>query len=143
MSEPNAPPAAASLSPVHAVLFSFVFPLTFAAMLSDWAYSSTFQVQWVNFAEWLIAGSLAAGVPALLWSLIGLLHSKRARAGPPRLFVLLLAVTLLVNFINALTHAKDAFATMPGGLILSAIGTVLALVTSWIGYSDRDSRRTP
>lgn len=123
------------------MLFSFVLPLTAGAMLSDWAYSSTYQIQWLNFAEWLIAGSLAAGIPALLWSLLGLFVPARARTGAGKLFVLLLAATMLVNLVNALTHGKDAYATMPAGLILSVIGTLLALVASWIGFSGRIVRR--
>ena len=125
------------------MLFSFVLPLTAGAMLSDWAYSSTYQIQWLNFAEWMIAGSLAAGIPALLWSLLCLLVPRRAQSGPGKLFVILLATTMVVNLVNALTHGKDAYATMPAGLILSVIGTILALVTSWIGFSGRPFRRAP
>ena len=125
------------------MLFSFVLPLTAGAMLSDWAYSSTYQIQWLNFAEWMIAGSLAAGIPALLWSLLGLLVPRRAQSGPGKLFVILLATTMVVNLVNALTHGKDAYATMPAGLILSVIGTILALITGWIGFSGRPFRRAP
>jgi hypothetical protein len=41
----------------------------------------------------------------------------------------------VVGFINALVHAKDAAATMPTGLYLSIIATLLALVAAAIGYS--------
>jgi len=47
----------------------------------------------------------------------------------------LLLVTFVLGFINELVHAKDAFATMPAGMYLSFILTILALVASWIGYS--------
>ena len=40
-----------------------------------------------------------------------------------------------LGFVNALVHAKDAWATMPEGLYLSATTTLLALVAAWIGYS--------
>lgn len=119
------------------MLVGALFPLTLGAMFSDWAYSSTYQIQWLNFADWLIAGSLVFAVPALLWSLFGLL----VRQGPGKLFVLMLAAIVIVNFLNALTHAKDAYATMPTGLILSVIGTLLALAVGWIGFSgDRELR---
>jgi uncharacterized membrane protein len=107
------------------------FPLTLGAMFSDWAYSSTYQIQWLNFSDWLIAGSLVFAVPALLWSLFGLL----VRQGTGKLFILMLAAAVFVNFLNALTHAKDAYATMPAGLILSVIGAVVTLFTGWIGLS--------
>jgi uncharacterized membrane protein len=41
----------------------------------------------------------------------------------------------VLGFVNALVHAKDAWATMPEGLYLSVITTLLALVAAWIGYS--------
>jgi uncharacterized membrane protein len=41
----------------------------------------------------------------------------------------------VLGFVNALVHAKDAWATMPASLWLSVIVTVLALAASWIGYS--------
>ncbi len=127
------------LHPVHAILLGFLFPLTLGAALSDWLYSSTYQVQWLNFSDWLIAGSLVGGVLALVWAAVGLLVSRNAR-GRGGLFILLLAPTIVVNFLNSLTHAKDAYATMPMGLILSVIGTLLALVTSVIGFSGRSRR---
>jgi uncharacterized membrane protein len=49
-------------------------------------------------------------------------------------FVALLA-TWLIGFANALIHAKDAWATMPEGLFLSVVATLLALIASWIGFS--------
>lgn len=131
------PKPAAHLNPLHAVLLGALFPLTLGAMLSDWAYSSTYQIQWLYFADWLIAGSLVAAIPALLWALLGLLFGT----GHNRLFVVLLAAAVVVNFINALTHAKDAYATMPAGLILSVIGTVMAFIASWVGFSGSRWRR--
>jgi uncharacterized membrane protein len=41
----------------------------------------------------------------------------------------------VLGFVNALVHAKDAWATMPEGLYLSAIVALLALIGAWIGYS--------
>ena len=51
-----------------------------------------------------------------------------------RYFIALLVMWVL-GFVNALVHAKDAWATMPEGLYLSMIVTLLALVATWIGYS--------
>ena len=42
---------------------------------------------------------------------------------------------LVLGFVNALIHGKDAWATMPAGLYLSAIVTLLALVAACVGYS--------
>src|SRR3546814_9206497 len=46
------------IHPVHAVVLASSLPLFFGALLSDWAYSSTYDVQWLNFAAWLNAGAL-------------------------------------------------------------------------------------
>ena len=40
----------------------------------------------------------------------------------------------LVGLFNAFVHARDAWASMPNGLILSVVGAVLALVALWLGF---------
>jgi len=121
--------------PVHAILLAFPFPLFLGALVGDLAYWSTFNVQWANFSSWLIAGALLVGAFAVLWGLvdvfrIGTTHNKR----PAIYFAVLLAMWMF-GLVNALIHARDAWATMPEGLLLSAVTAVLALVASWIGYS--------
>ena len=49
-------------------------------------------------------------------------------------FLLLLA-TFVLGFINSLVHAKDVWAAMPAGLVLSLIVAVLAIAATWIGFS--------
>ena len=115
------------LHPVHAVLLA-------GAMLSDIAYSSSYQVQWTNFASWLIAGGLLFSSFALLWSGIDLLRADRRGKRALAQFLLLLA-TWVLGFINALIHAKDAWGSMPEGLILSIIVAVLAIAAAWLAFS--------
>lgn len=122
-----------SLHPLHSILLAFAFPLFLGALLSDLAYARSFHVQWTNFSSWLIAGGLLFSAFAVLWALIDLARSRR-RGRPALYFVVLLAMWVL-GFINALVHAKDAFAIMPEALYLSAIVALLALVASWIGYA--------
>lgn len=123
-----------SLHPVHAVLLAGTVPLFLGALLSDLAYSSSYQVQWTNFASWLIAGGLVFSGFALLWSGIDLLRADR-RGGHRMITFLLLLATFLLSFINALVHAKDVWAAMPAGLILSVIVAVLAVAATWTGFS--------
>jgi uncharacterized membrane protein len=92
-------------------------------------------VQWANFASWLIAGALLFGGFALLWALIALFRSGRARRWRVGVYFLVLLAMWGIGLINALVHAKDAFATMPEGLYLSAVTALLALVAAWLGYS--------
>jgi uncharacterized membrane protein len=113
------------------------------ALVSDLAYWGTFHVQWANFSAWLIAGGLLVGAFAVLWALIDLLRGGTARKGRPAIYFVVLAAMWGLGFVNALVHAKDAWATMPEGLYLSAITSLLALVASWIGYSGFQARVLP
>ena len=122
------------LHPFHAFLLAAAFPLFLGGLLSDLAYSCSYQMQWSNFAAWLIAGAMIlTGLP-LLWALFALLRAK-PRRGRPLILFLLLAAIFLLGLINSFVHARDAYATMPDGLVLSAITVLLALVATWIGFS--------
>src|SRR5690554_3559762 len=123
---------APALHPVHAVLVAGTIPLFAGAALSDFAYLRSYQIQWQNFASWLIAGGLVLAGIALVFALSGLVPARRTRAGV--LYLLVLAATFIIGFFNALHHARDAWASMPGGLVLSVIVTVLAIAATWIGF---------
>lgn len=122
------------LHPIHGILLSGTVPLFLGGLLSDLAYSSSYQIEWSNFASWLIAGGLVFGGFALLWSIIDLIRADR-RGGYLLLYPLLLLATWVLGFFNALTHARDAWATMPTGLILSVIVVLLALASAWVGFA--------
>ena len=124
-----------SLHPLHAIFLAATLPLFLGALLSDWAYSSTYEVQWINFAAWLNAGALVFAGLALAWAVIDFLRADVARDRRSALYLTLLISTFVVGFLTALIHAKDAFATMPAGLIMSLLTLVLALATIWVGFS--------
>jgi uncharacterized membrane protein len=115
---------------MHAVITLSALPLFVGALLSDWAYSSSFEPQWINFSSWLIAGALVLAGVALLWALVDVLR-RRARL----IYLLLLLATFALGFINALVHARDAAATMPSGLVLSAVVLVLAALAGGVGLT--------
>ena len=123
------------LHPVHAVLLASILPLFLGALLSDLAYASTYEIQWINFASWLIAGALLFTGAALLWAIVDLLRADRRWGRKPALYLLLLVATFVLGFANALVHAKDAWATMPEAVILSVLVTILAVATIWAGLS--------
>lgn len=127
-------PPGRGLHPLHAVLLGGAFPLFLGSLLSDLAYSSNYHIQWSNFASWLIVGGLVFSGLALLWALIELLRADRRHA-PFIVFTLLLLALWLVGFFNALTHARDAWAAMPMGLVLSVIVVLLASAATWIGFA--------
>ena len=119
--------------PLHAVFLSGTIPLFLGAALSDLAYSKSFEIQWNNFASWLIAGGLVFGAIALIFALVDLFRPYQRARGSVPYFVILLA-TWVVGFFDALMHARDAWASMPTGLILSIIVTVMACVATWLGF---------
>lgn len=121
--------------PVHIVLLVSTLPLFLGALLSDWAYAVTYQVQWINFASWLIAGALVLLGAALLWTIIDAFRADTPRGGGKWFFVGLVLATFVVGYVNALVHAKDAAATMPAGLILSIIVFLLSLISIVLGFA--------
>lgn len=122
------------LHPIHGVLLAATVPLFIGGLLSDMAYASSYQIQWSNFASWLIVGGLVFGGGALLWAIVSLIRADH-RDGYSFLYFGLLLAMWLLGFINALTHAKDAWASMPTGLTLSAIVALLACAATGIGFA--------
>ncbi|HEX8594605.1 MAG TPA: DUF2231 domain-containing protein [Pseudomonas sp.] len=120
--------------PLHAIFLAGTVPLFLGALLSDIAYFQTYQIQWSNFASWLIAGGLVFCGLAVLFALVNLIRADR-KAGRPLVYLILLVVTWALGLVNAFEHAKDAFASMPSGLILSALTTLLICVTAWLGLT--------
>ncbi len=127
-----------TLNPLHAVLLAGTLPLFLGALLSDIAYYQSYQIQWSNFASWLIAGGLVLAGLALLCGLIGLFRAD-GRGGRRVIYIVLLLATWIIGFINALVHAKDVWATMPMGLILSVIVALLACAATAVRFSDRST----
>ena len=122
-----------AIHPVHAVLLAAMFPLFLGGLLSDLAYSSSYEIQWSNFAAWLIAGAMLVTGFTLFWALIDLIRSRRG--GRPLIYFLALVSVFALGLINSFVHARDAWAVMPQGLLLSAIVTVLALIAIWLGFA--------
>ncbi|MCF7752199.1 hypothetical protein KQ945_15665 [Bacillus subtilis subsp. subtilis] len=119
-----------AIHPFHAAVLGGVLPLFLGALLADYAYWSSYEIQWSNFAAWLLVGGMVVTTLALLCAIVGLLRGSRARV-----YTAVLVVTWGVGFFNSLHHARDAWAIMPMALVLSLIVTVLALLATWIGFS--------
>lgn len=118
---------------MHAVLAFSTLPLFLGALLSDWAYAQTYQVQWTNFAAWLITGGLVLAGLALVWAALDLLLRTVLRDRRGVAYLLLLLAILVLGGANALVHAKDGWAAMPTGLVLSVVVLLLATAASWVG----------
>lgn len=129
--------AIVGLHPFHAVLLAGTVPLFLGALLSDIAYARTYEIQWSNFASWLIVGGLVFGAAAVVCAVVDLFRGARALA-----YAAVLLLTWVVGFCNALVHAKDAWAMMPAGLILSAVVFVLACAATGAGFARSRVRGT-
>lgn len=121
-----------AIHPLHAVMLAGSLALFIGAALSDIAYFRTFEIQWQNFASWLIAGGLVFSAVAVLFSLFDLRGAVRTRGSV--IYALIVVAMWVIGFFNALLHARDAWASMPGGLVMSLIVVVLALVATFMGF---------
>lgn len=126
--------ARGAINPVHAILIASTIPLLLGGVLSNWAYAATQQIQWTNFASWLVAGSLVFAGLALVWAIVELL-AARTRAGA--IYAGLVLATFAIGFLTALMLAKDAWGAMPGALILSIATLILAVAANWAAYWGR------
>ena len=122
-----------AMHPIHAILLAATIPLFAGALLADIAYANSYEIQWTTFASWLIAGGLVFCGIALVAAAVGLFRADR-RSGRRILYFLLVLAAWVSGFINALVHAKDAWAVMPEGLVLSVIVAALACIAKWIAF---------
>jgi uncharacterized membrane protein len=129
-----------SLHPLRALLLGAANAFLVSGFLSDWAYFSHHQIQWKNFADWLIIGGLIFAGFALLWALIDLFRSPLDRGRRIIAFGLLLAAFIL-GIVDELVHAKDAWASMPDALIISAVVAVLAVAATALDSLDHHGGR--
>jgi len=131
-----------TLHPLNAVLLAGALALFLGALLSDIAYFRGYAIQWNNFSSWLLAGGLVVGAFALLSAVVDLFRTGW-RAWPVLVYALLLLATWVSGFIDALVHARDAWASMPTGLVLSVIVVMLACVALWIAFAGMRARGAP
>lgn len=122
--------------PVHGLLSAYPLAFFTAAFVADVAYANSAQMQWANFAVWLIVGGLLMGVLAAIAGIADALLYRRARHRRPWPHSIGVALMMILALFNVFIHSRDAWTSvMPTGLILSGIVSVLAVVTSWMGYS--------
>ena len=125
-----------TISPLHAVFLAAMTPLFLGALLSDIAYSKSYDIQWSNFASWLLVGAMVLATIALLCAIIEFFSGRRRPV-----YLLVLVATWIVGFFDALHHSRDAWAIMPTAVVLSVIVTVLACVATWIGFASFSTLR--
>ncbi len=132
------------LHPLHAILLGFPIAFFTGALASDITFLNTAEIQWTNFAQWLITAALLFGAPVVLFAIIRLLRARNTgRSGRASVYLILLTLMWVVGLINAFRHSADGWNSVgTAGLLLSVISTVLALAAGWIGYSADKGRPT-
>ena len=129
-------------APHSAVHFVSAFPAVFlagslslflGAALCDAAYASSYEIQWNNFSSWLLVGALVFAAVALMFALRDAL-SRTRRTRARIVYAVVLGLAWLAGFLNSLVHARDAWASMPTGLIYSCISLVLAGIATWMAF---------
>jgi uncharacterized membrane protein len=120
------------IHPLHAALLAGIWPLAAAALLADWAYNVSGEMQWSNFAAWLATGTALIAILPLLWVLGAAIAGRRGRR--PVYGVLLVAL-LVVAVLDVLVHTRDGAATLPDGLLLSGLLAGLAVAANIAGLA--------
>ena len=135
----GAPVTLARTHPIHGMLAAYPLALFTAAFVTDIAYVNSYQIMWADFSIWLIAGGLFMGVLAAIVGIVDAVANRSKRYGARRRpwpHTLGTALMMGLALINAFIHSRDAWTSVvPSGIILSGIVAVLAVVTSWMGYS--------
>jgi len=114
----------------HAAVLAGMLALFLCALLADYAYWASYQIQWSNFASWLLVGAMVLASLAVICEIIALVGGGRSVV-----HILVLAATWVLGFFDALHHGRDAWAIMPTALVLSVLAVVLAFVATWIGFA--------
>ena len=121
--------------PVHAMVVGFPVVCFIGALIADVAYAQSPQVQWANFAQWLLALGEIIGVAAALFGLFDLFMNKREMRPTIALWHWAGSVTTLVlGLFNNFVHARDGYTgVVPTGLTLSILTVITVIVTGFLG----------
>jgi uncharacterized membrane protein len=130
-----APRLGLASQPVYATLAQFPAVCFTGALLTDIMYEQTKLFMWNNFSAWLLTAGCIMAAFAGIAGLITWFKVPHVRRLPfAGLHAVCVLVALALSIINAFVHSRDAYATMPGGLVLSAIVFVLMLLATWLGW---------
>lgn len=125
-----------TLTPIHAILLAFPIALFSGAVVSDIAYLNTAEMQWTNFAAWMITGGLVFGGLVLIWAIVEAILARRAGLVRAFVYPAVLAVMWIVALVNIFQHSRDAWSSVGAlGLSLSLISALLALAAGWMLHS--------
>jgi uncharacterized membrane protein len=118
---------------LHSILLAFPVALFPAALLADIAYLRSAEIQWTNFASWLIVGALLAATLLLAWAIVAAIRHRHRRAV---LYTLLLAAAWGAGVANAFQHSRDAWSSVGAiGLFLSLVSSLAVIAAAWTAHA--------
>lgn len=112
---------------LYVILDPLPFGLFFAGMIFDIVYVNSFNPLWIKGAAWLILlGLLMSIIPRLLM-LAFLLRSPTFNLNSLISYAIY-AFGIILSLWNSFIHARDAYGSMPSGLILSVCSVIAVAV---------------
>jgi uncharacterized membrane protein len=120
--------------PIHPMLVVFPIALLTLVLPSDVAYWLGADPFWARMSFWLIAVGFGMGLVAAAIGAIDFFTMKRVRSHVSGWSHMLSAIVLLaVAAGNLSLRWQDHADFLPWGLVLSALGALLVVVTGWHG----------
>ena len=121
--------------PIHPMLVPIPITCFIGALLTDFAYWRSGDLQWANFSDWLVTFGLIGAVLAAIAGITDFLGDRRIpRLAPAWIHAIGNVAVLILAIINEFIHTRDAYGQMPAGLILSLLIVLILLVTGWNGW---------
>ncbi len=121
--------------PIHPMLAPIPITCFVGALLTDFAYWRSADLQWANFSDWLVTFGLIGTVLAAIAGIIDFLGDRRIPGlAPAWIHAIGNVMVLVLAIFNEFIHTRDAYGQMPGGLILSLLIVLILLVTGWNGW---------
>ncbi|MFJ1472163.1 DUF2231 domain-containing protein [Massilia orientalis] len=112
-------------------IFNLLDPIPFgffvATLIFDVIYANSANVLWLKCASWLVSIGLVFAIVPQLINLYGVWFNKRRiRTRGEAINFWLNVIGIVAALVNAFVHSRDAYATIPDALWLSAV-TVIAM----------------
>ena len=121
--------------PIHPMLVPIPITCFIGTLVFDIAYARTADMQWANFADWLLTLGLIVSVFVVIAGVIDFFGDGRIRRLKPAwIHAVGNAIALAIAILDAFVHTRDAYGQMPLGLILSALVVLILAVTGWNGW---------
>ncbi|MEX0655082.1 MAG: DUF2231 domain-containing protein [Phycisphaeraceae bacterium] len=121
--------------PLHPMVIPFPIAFLCGALVTDLVYWGTGDAFWARMSLWLIVGGFVTAFAASVLGMIDFFTIPRARSHAAGWVHAVgnFAVILLAILNAALRWPAPEARVLWGGLTLSAIVTVLLIVTGWVG----------